>query len=71
MAEFFVCLGIILTIKIIEWMCAFIKWAFIIGWKLLSLPFILIWRLINSACDNHRIKQANAAVALKRIEKHS
>ena len=70
MAEFFVCLGIILTIKIIEWTCAFIKWSFIITWKVVSLPFILIWRLISSASDRRRINQANTAVASKRIEKH-
>lgn len=69
MAEFFVCLGIILTIKIIEWTCTFIKWSFIIAWKVMSLPFILIWRLIRSASDRRRINRANAAVAPKRIEK--
>ncbi len=58
--EFLVCIFFILFIKIIEWICRFIKWSFVIGFKILAFPVVFVWKVIKITLEERQLEKSTA-----------
>ncbi len=58
--EFLVCIFFILFIKIIEWICRFIKWSFVIGFKILAFPVVFVWKVIKITLEDRQLEKSTA-----------
>ena len=58
--EFLVCIFFILITKIIEWTCRFMKWSFVIGFKILAFPVVFVWKVIKITLEDRQIEKSTA-----------
>ncbi len=58
--EFLVCIFFLLIIKIIEWACRFMKWSFVIGFKILAFPVVFVWKVIKITLEERQLEKSIA-----------
>ena len=58
--EFLVCIFFILITKIIEWTCRFVKWSFVIGFKVLAFPVVFVWKVIKKTLEERQLEKSTA-----------
>ena len=58
--EFLVCIFFILIVKIIEWTGRFVKWSFVIGFKVLAFPVVFVWKVIKITLEERQLDKSTA-----------
>ena len=58
--EFLVCIFFILITKIIELVCRFMKWSFVIGFKILAFPVVFVWKMIKITFEERQLEKSTA-----------
>ena len=58
--EFLVCIFFILIVKIIEWTGRFVKWSFVIGFKILAFPIVFVWKMIKITFEDRQLDKSTA-----------